>query len=70
MANALQFKRNAGKVIGNYNLARCREITDASDRIFCETLGIGDIQEDIELYYVQTVRTDFQSNDGEGVIED
>lgn len=64
MANALQFKRNAGKMVGNYNLARCREITDESDRIFCETLELSDAWEEIELYYVQTVRTDFQSDNG------
>ena len=59
MAQALQFKQNAGKRVGNYNLAKCREVTDVSDRLFCEAVGIGDVWEDIELYYTQIVRTDF-----------
>ena len=62
MAEAVQFKQNAGKRVGNYNLAKCRNITDVSDRLFCEALEIGDVWEDIELYYVQTVRTDFSSD--------
>ena len=59
MANAVQFKRNAGKRVGNYNLARCRSITDVSDRLFLDALGAGHLWEEIELYYAQTVRTDF-----------
>ena len=62
MAEAVQFKQNAGKRVGNYNLAKCRNITDVSDKLFCEALEIGDVWEDIELYYVQTVRTDFSSD--------
>lgn len=62
MAEAVQFKQNAGKRVGNYNLAKCRNITDVSDRLFCEALEISDVWEDIELYYVQTVRTDFSSD--------
>ena len=59
MGEAIQFKQNAGKRIGNYNLGKCREITDVSDRLFCEAIGIDDAWEDIELYYAQLVRTDF-----------
>ena len=62
MTDAVQFKQNAGKKVGNYNLAKCRHVTDVSDRLFCEALGISDVWEDIELYYVQTVRTDFSSD--------
>ena len=66
MSKAIQFKLNAGKKVGNYNLAKCREITDVSDEVFCEVLGFRDVWEDIELYYIQTVRTDFRL-DEEGI---
>ena len=59
MEDAVQFKRNAGKRVGNYNLARCRSITDVSDRLFLNALGAGHLWDEIELYYTQTVRTDF-----------
>ena len=59
MADAVQFKRNAGKRVGNYNLARCRSVTDVSDRLFLDALDAGHLWEEIELYYAQTVRTDF-----------
>ena len=65
MAQATQFKLNATKMVGNYNLAKCRKITDLSDKIFCRALGIEDVWEDIELYCAQTVRTDFHSDDEE-----
>ena len=59
MADAVQFKRNAGKRVGNYNLALCRNITDVSDRLFLDALDAGNLWDEIELYYAQTVRTDF-----------
>ena len=59
MKDAVQFKRNAGKRVGNYNLARCRSITDASDRLFLDALDASHLWDEIELYYAQTVRTDF-----------
>ena len=59
MKGAVQFKRNAGKRVGNYNLARCRRITDASDRLFLDALDAGHLWDEVELYYAQTVRTDF-----------
>jgi hypothetical protein len=64
MDEAIQFKLNAGRRVGNYNLAKCRHITDLSDRIFAQTLGLSQVWEDIELYYSQVVKTDF-SNDME-----
>ena len=63
MQQAIQFKWNKGKKVGNYNLAKCRSITDRSDKIFCEALGLSDVWEDIELYYSQSVRTDFSVDD-------
>ena len=59
MKTNTSFKLNAGKRVGNYNLARCRSITDASDRIFADALGLTEAWEDIELMYSQVVKTDF-----------
>jgi hypothetical protein len=59
MKAAIQFKLNAGRRVGNYNLAKCRDVTDQSDLIFAEALGFADVWEDIELYYAQTMKTDF-----------
>ena len=33
----LVFKRNAGKNIGNYNLAKCRHVTDKADKIWLQS---------------------------------
>ncbi len=63
MKENTQFKLNAGKKVGNYNVAKCRLITDISDKIFCESIGLCDVWEDIELYYAQAVRTDFSLNE-------
>ena len=59
MMQSMQFKLNAGKKVGNYNLGKCRAVTDQTDKIFCKALGLYDIWEDIELYCVQTVRTNY-----------
>src|SRR5207249_2766852 len=34
MEQATQFKLNAGRRVGNYNLAKCRPLTDQTDRVF------------------------------------
>jgi hypothetical protein len=59
MSEATQFKLNAGRRVGNYNLAKCRSVTDKSDLIFTESLGFTCVWEDVELYYAQTMKTDF-----------
>jgi hypothetical protein len=59
MEEATQFKLNAGRRVGNYNLAKCRHITDQSDLIFAESLGFSSAWDDVELYYSQVVKTDF-----------
>jgi hypothetical protein len=64
MGKAVQFKLNAGRRVGNYNLAKCRSVTDSSDRIFAQALPLVEAWEDVELYYSQVVKTDF-SNGGE-----
>ncbi len=63
MEKNIAFKLNAGKRVGNYNLARCRAVTDKSDAIFAECLGLADVWEDIELLYAQVVKTDFDASD-------
>ena len=66
MKEAVSFKVNAGKRVGNYNLARCRQVTDRSDRILARVFGFDDVWEDIELLYTQCVRTDFSDVSDEG----
>jgi hypothetical protein len=63
MEAAVQFKLNAGRRVGNYNLAKCRDITNQSDFLLAEALGFSDIWEDIELYYAQTMKTDFSDDE-------
>jgi hypothetical protein len=55
MEKNVSFKLNAGKRVGNYNLAKCRDVTDKSDRIFAAHLGLEDIWADIELFYARIV---------------
>lgn len=59
MEKAVQFKLNAGKKVGNYNLALCREITDTTDKLFLDAMNLSDLWDEIELFYCQCVRTDF-----------
>lgn len=59
MHENLVFKLNAGKRIGNYNLARCRSVSQESDVFWIDALGLQDVQEEIELAYVKLVKTDF-----------
>jgi hypothetical protein len=65
MEAAVQFKLNAGRRVGNYNLAKCRHVTDLSDLILADALGFGEVWEDVELYYAQTMKTDFSDDDEE-----
>lgn len=60
METNVSFKLNAGKKVGNYNLAKCRIVTDRSDAIFAEYLNLTDIWSSIELMYSQVVRTTFE----------
>ena len=59
MTGAIQYKANAGLLVGTYNLAKCRHVTDRSDAMFASELGFDEVMEDIELYYAQAIRTDF-----------
>ena len=59
MAANLVFKLNAGKNIGNYNLEKCRQVTDKVDKIWLEATGLSGLWEDIELEHSLMVRTSF-----------
>ena len=60
MSANLVFKLNAGKNIGNYNLAKCRHVTDKVDKIWLEALGLSDLWEEVELEHALVVRTSFE----------
>lgn len=62
---AVQYKLNAGKRVGNYNLAKCRHVTDKSDELLARAFGFDHVWDDIELLYTQTVKTDFESGAAE-----
>jgi hypothetical protein len=61
MQENVSYKLNAGKKVGNYNLALCRSLTDRIDALFIEALPMSMAREDIELMYSQIVKTDFSS---------
>ncbi|MCY3799978.1 MAG: Eco57I restriction-modification methylase domain-containing protein [Chloroflexi bacterium] len=61
MIDNLVFKLNARKNIGNYNLARCRHVTDEIDKIFLSSLGLRHLWEEIELEHALVVRTSFDN---------
>jgi hypothetical protein len=65
MKAATSFKLNAGKKVGNYNLAKCRHATDISDRMFAKVLGFSDAWHEVELLYAHTVKTDFAEEEEE-----
>jgi hypothetical protein len=65
MSEATQFKLNAGRRVGNYNLAKCRDVTDGVDVLFAEALGVTEAWDDVELYCVQVVKTDFSDDEEE-----
>ena len=60
MKKNVSFKLNAGKRIGNYNLAKCRNVTDQSDFIFAKYFGFSNCWESVEQMYRQIVKTNFE----------
>jgi hypothetical protein len=60
---AVQYKLNASKRVGNYNLAKCREITDRSDAILASAFGLDHVWDDVQLLYTQIVKTSFEVED-------
>lgn len=65
MEEATSFKLNAGKRVGNYNLAKCRHITDVSDAIFAEAFGWEEVWPEVQLLYSQAVKTSYIDDEGE-----
>ena len=63
MTQNLVFKLNAGKKIGNYNLAKCRHVTDQADRVWLEALGMSDLWNEVELEHSLVVRTSFEGTE-------
>jgi hypothetical protein len=63
MESATTFKLNAGKKVGNYNLAMCRSTTDKSDRLILSAIGAPLMMEELNLLYSQVVRTKFPTNE-------
>ena len=59
MSENVVFKLNAGKNIGNYNLTKCRHITDEVDKVLLEALGLRDLWEEIKLEHTLVVRTSY-----------
>jgi len=55
----VSFKLNAGKTVGNFNLALCRDVTDCADAVLAEALALSDVRDEIEVLYSKLVRTDF-----------
>ena len=62
MAGNVVYKLNAGKNIGNYNLVKCRYVTDKTDKAWLKALGLSDLWEDIELEHSLVVRTSYDDN--------
>ncbi|MHB0984605.1 MAG: Eco57I restriction-modification methylase domain-containing protein [Sulfuricella sp.] len=54
-----------GKSLGNFNLTKCRHVTDKSDAIFARAFGFDKVWDDVELLFSQTVRSDVGADDEE-----
>ena len=63
MSDNVVFKLNAGKNIGNYNLTRCRHITNDVDKTWLEALGLRHLWEEIELEHTLVVRTSYENTE-------
>jgi hypothetical protein len=63
MEEAVSFKLNAGKRVGNYNLAKCRNITDRSDHLMAQAFQLDSVWDEVELFYTEAVKTDFELNE-------
>lgn len=57
-SRAVQYKLNAGRKVGTFNLSKCRHVTDVSDQILCAYFGDSSVWEEIELFYAQFVKTE------------
>jgi hypothetical protein len=63
MQRETTFKLNAGKRVGNFNLARLRSVTDDSDVSMARALDVEHVWQEVELVYTQTVRTTIDDGD-------
>jgi hypothetical protein len=63
LPEVVSFKTNAGKRVGNFNLAMCRSITDEADVVLMQSLGLEEAGEAIEIMYSQIVRTAFEEDE-------
>lgn len=64
MQTNVNYKLNAGKRVGNYNLSTLRHITDQTDLKLCKLLGWGaPMWQEIELVYAHTVKTQVEDSD-------
>ena len=55
----LVFKLNRKVHAGNYNLAKCRNVSNQSDLIWMDAFGLQNVWDEVELAYVQLVKTDY-----------
>lgn len=53
------FNTNRGVRAGNYNLAKCRNVSDQSDLIWMDALEFQDVWDEVELAYVQLVKKEY-----------
>ena len=65
MGGNVVYKLNAGKNIGNYNLAKCRHIMDQIDKAWLQALGLSHLWEDIVLEHSLVARTSYEGDDDE-----
>jgi len=63
MMEATSFKLNAGKRVGNYNLAKCRAVTRQIDKVVYQAMGLEGEVEALECLYGQMVKTDFENTE-------
>jgi Eco57I restriction-modification methylase len=63
MSRNVTFKLNAGRRVGTYNLAKCRTVTDRSDRILVQHFRLTRAWDDIDLFYERMVKTDFPEDE-------
>ena len=54
------FKLNAGKKIGNYNLAMCRHITNDVDKTWLKSPCLSSLWEEVELEHALLVKTAYE----------
>lgn len=59
---SIRFATMHGKSVGNFDLLRCREITDASDKIFARAYGFDSVWREIETLYSHLIKPGVKSS--------